>query len=202
MKISSIWVALVLIVAGCVSDDQAVSYQTSAPTVTAAPSTSPTTEPSTTSTSQQMTSTTAGAQATLDALEPDQSAPKPRVTKRTQGAPITVTTVGAEVLGKTVVRSDVEVAKEWCDISEDGGLLALAEISNPGTLEGDFILEFEILDPLGVRVAEGLDVVHDIKAGQSFVARDAIADVVGWDSDPRAWTCQVLRLSTPEPVLN
>lgn len=202
MKIRSIWVVLVLVVAGCVSDDQAVRIDITAPAAAEEPATSPTTQAASTSTSERVTSTSAESQGTTEADEPDQSAAKPRTNKRAQGAPITVATVGAEVLGKVVVAGAAAVAKDWCEVSENGGLLALAEISNPGLLEGDFILEFEVLNPLGVRVAEGLDVVHDVKAGQSFIARDAIADVVGWDGDPRAWTCQVLRLSSPEPVLN
>lgn len=202
MKKSSIWVFLVLVVAGCVSDDPVANQGTSDPTAATAPPTTSTTQPTSTSTTQQVTSTIDEPPALEEASDIGQTGAKPRTNKRAQGAPITVTTVGAEVLGETIMRSDVEVAKEWCEVSETGGLLAMAEISNPGTLEGDFILEFEVLDPLGVRVAEGLDVVHDVKAGQSFVARDAVVDVVGWDGDPRAWTCQVLRLSTPEPVLN
>lgn len=120
---------------------------------------------------------------------------------RRQGGPITVTTAGPQVLANSVARSSTHITREWCEVSESGALLALAEVQNTGGLEGDFILEFEVLNPLGVRVAEGLDVVHDVKAGQSFISREALIDVVGFTGDARSWTCQVLTLSTPEAVL-
>jgi len=204
MKFSSMWLALVVVVAGCVSDDQVANPQTTAAAVATAPPTSSTTQaPSTSTSTTEPASSTSGELSDPTAPDAiDQSAATPRTNKRTQGAPITVTTVGAEVLGKTATRSDVEVVKEWCEVSETGGLLALAEVSNSGDLEGDFILEFEVLDPIGVRVAEGLDVVSDVDAGQSFVARDTITDVIGWEGDARAWTCHVLKVSAPEAVLN
>lgn len=198
---SPIWVAMVLVVASCVSDDQASEPPSSAPAAETASET-PTTQVTSTETSEPTSTAPPQSSAVPDTSNMDQNAAVPRTNKRTQGAPITVATVGAPVLGKAVIGGDVKVVKEWCGVSEAGGLLALAEVANPGALAGDFILEFEVLNALGVRVGEGLDVVHDVKAGQSFVARDAIVDAVGWEGDARAWTCQVLRVSPPDPVLN
>lgn len=197
-------VALVLWLSGCVSDDSNGSAETSASTsVQATPTTSSQAETSQEKPSSTQPSTSESTATNVEPVDSSVSESNNSSTsnERTQGKPITVTTIGAEVLGKTAIQSNVRVVDSWCEVSEGGALLALAEIANTGGLEGDFIIEFEVLNALGVRVGEGLDVVHDVKPGQSFVARETIPDVVGWEGDARSWTCQILRLSTPDATL-
>lgn len=213
MRMRCLCAALIFGLAGCVSDDQP----------TASPTTSESAQRSTSTTNSDGTSTdpTADLESAADSTstsdrpnptEPQDGEPvessdsesrnSSDSTERTQGKPITVTTVGAKEIGKKAVKSNVTVTDSWCEASETGSLLALAEIANSGALEGDFIVEFEVLNALGVRVGEGVDVVHEVKPGQSFVARETVADAVGWEGDPRSWTCQVLRISTPDATLS
>ncbi len=205
-------VAIAIGLAGCVSDDQtSASTEGDSSTRQSAETTSPSTTAPDSSTTEESTSTSGPTTSNGDdeALtdrdeESDSETSEDNTsdsTERTQGAPITVTTIGSEAVGKKSVSSNVTVTDSWCEASEAGSLLAFAEIANAGTLEGDFIVEFEVLNALGVRVGEGLDVVYEVKPGQSFIARETVSDAVGWEGDARSWTCQVLRISTPDAIL-
>lgn len=209
---------------GCVSDDQNTASADGNSSPQSIESTSPSTTAPDSSTTEESTSTSGPTSSSGDAdsddeardtesdgdTDSDKDADSSSVdsedntsdsTERTQGAPITVTTIGSDAVGKKSVSSNVTVTDSWCEASEAGSLLAFAEIANAGTLEGDFIVEFEVLNALGVRVGEGLDVVYEVKPGQSFIARETVTDAVGWEGDARSWTCQVLRISTPDAVL-
>lgn len=200
--------ALVIGLAGCVSDDQtdaSENFQSNSRPTQAPDSSAPTSDKS--STIEDETSTSGPAPTQTEDSEVVDSSVSSRdnsseSTQRSQGKPITVTTIGSDSIGKKSVKSNVTVSESWCETSESDSLLALAEIANSGGLEGDFIVEFEVLNALGVRVGEGVDVVHDVKPGQSFVAREIVSDAVGWQGDARSWTCQVLRISTPDAVLS